>query len=137
MLIFNRGLHCPICRAQLSEMNRRIGELEALGVELFSISAETEERARRMRDEWEIDRIPLAYGFSEAEMRTWGLFVSRGRTEGEPPIYNEPAIFLLRPDRTIYYEAILSMPVGRPRLDDLLKGIRHWEKVDYQPRGAD
>ena len=27
MLVFNRGLHCLVCRAQLSELNRRFDEL--------------------------------------------------------------------------------------------------------------
>jgi hypothetical protein len=35
----------------------------------------------------------------------------------------------------VYYESILSMPVGRPRLDDLLGGIDHWTAHDYPARG--
>ena len=27
MLVFNRGLHCPVCRAQLSDLARRPDEL--------------------------------------------------------------------------------------------------------------
>ncbi len=53
-------------------------------------------------------------------MRAWGLFVSTGIDDGEPPLFNEPGVFLVRPDGTVYYEAILSMPLGRPKLDDLL-----------------
>jgi peroxiredoxin len=135
MLVFNRGLHCPVCRAQLSELNRRFDELAEKGIDVVSISGENEQRARQMRDEWKIDKVPLAYGLSEAQMREWGLFVSRGIKPDEPAVFNEPALFLITPDHTIYYESILSMPVGRPRLDDLLGGIDYWTAHDYPARG--
>jgi peroxiredoxin len=135
MVVFNRGLHCPVCQAQLRELDRRFDELGARGIDVVSISGESEERATRMRDDWRIERLPLAYGLSEAQMREWGLFVSRGISEAEPPVFNEPALFLLKPDRSVYYVSLLSMPVGRPRLDDLLPGIEYWAAHDYPARG--
>jgi peroxiredoxin len=136
MIVFNRGLHCPVCRAQLSELNRRIEELAERGIEIVSVSGETAERAERMRTEWGIARVRLAYAFTEPEMRAWGLFVSHAITDDEPPVFNEPGLFLIRPDGTIYYESILSMPVGRPRLGDLLDGIAFWTEHDYPARGS-
>ncbi len=136
MLVFNRGLHCPVCRAQLSELDRRFDELAEKGIDVVSISGETHERATRMHDEWHIDRVPLACGLTEAQMREWGLFVSRGIKADEPAIFNEPALFLISPDGSVYYESILSMPVGRPRLDDLLGGIDYWTDSDYPARGG-
>jgi peroxiredoxin len=135
MVVFNRGLHCPVCRAQLSELNRRFDELAEKGIDVVSISGESEQRANQMRDEWKIDKVPLAYGLSEAQMREWGLFVSRGINADEPAVFNEPALFLISPDGSVYYESILSMPVGRPRLDDLLGGIDYWTANDYPARG--
>jgi peroxiredoxin len=137
MLVFNRGLHCPVCQAQLREVERRRDELQQRGIEVVAISGETEARATRMRDDWGVARVPLAYGLTETQMRTWGLFVSRGLDEDEPPVFNEPALFLIRPDGTIHYASILSMPVGRPRLDDLLAGIEYWSALDYPARGGD
>src|SRR5919106_505588 len=136
MVVFNRGLHCPFCRAQLSELNRRFDELAEKGIDVVSISGESEQRANQMRDEWKIDNVPLAYGLSEAQMREWGLFVSRGVDADEPAVFNEPALFLISPDGSVYYESILSTPVGRPRLDDLLGGIDYWTANDYPPRGG-
>ena len=135
MLVFNRGLHCPVCRAQLSELNRRFDELAERGIYVVSVSGESEQRASLMREEWKIDKVPLAYGLSEAQMREWGLFVSRGHDDHEPALFNEPGLFLISPDHTVYYESILSMPVGRPRLDDLLGGIDYWTANDYPARG--
>lgn len=135
MLVFNRGLHCPACQAQLRELDRRLEELTRRGVEVVSVSGESEERAARMRDDWGISRVPLAHGLTEAQMRAWGLFVSRGIRDDEPAIFNEPAVFLVDPGGEVYYEAILSMPVGRPRLDDLLGGLDFWGEHDYPARG--
>jgi peroxiredoxin len=125
-----------VCRAQLAELDRRFDELVEKGIVVVSISGETEERANRMREDWTIAKVPLAYGMSEEQMRTWGLFVSRAITDDEPAVFNEPALFLVSPDGTIYYEAILSMPVGRPRLDDLLSGIDYWTTNHYPARGG-
>lgn len=88
-----------------------------------------------MHDEWKIEKVPLAYGLTEAQMREWGLFVSRAINDDEPAVFNEPAVFLIAPDGNVYYEAILSMPVGRPQLDDLLGGIDFWMANDYPARG--
>ena len=136
MIVFNRGLHCPVCRAQLAELDRRFAELAARGIDVVSVTGESQERATRMRDEWRLERVPLAYGLSETQMREWGLFVSRGIGDDEPPVFNEPGLFLIAPDGTVYYESILSMPVGRPRLDDLLGGIEWWTAHDYPARGG-
>jgi peroxiredoxin len=135
MVVFNRGLHCPVCQAQLRELDRRRDELAERGIDVVSVSGENEERATRMRDDWRIADIPIAYGLTEAEMRAWGLFVSRGINEGEPPVFNEPALYLIQPDRTVFYASVLSMPVGRPKLDDLLAGVDYWSAHEYPLRG--
>jgi len=72
-------------------------------------------------------------GSPRSRCAPWGLFVSRAIDDGEPAVFNEPALFLIRPDGTVCYESILSMPVGRPRLDDLLGGSDYWTANDYPP----
>ena len=76
MVVFFRGLHCPVCRAQLTELNRRLGELEQRGIDVIAVSGETRERTTELADEWSLARLPLAYGLTEAQMRAWGLFIS-------------------------------------------------------------
>jgi peroxiredoxin len=135
MVVFFRGRHCPVCQAQLRELERRLDELEDRGIEVIAVSGETRERTTTLAQDWKLERLPLAYGLTEAQMRAWGLFISHGINEGEPALFNEPGLFLISPDHTVYYESILSMPVGRPRLDDLLGGIDYWTTHDYPPRG--
>jgi peroxiredoxin len=135
MVVFFRGLHCPVCRAQLSELDRRLPELEERGIEVITVTGETLERTRTLAHEWKLERLNLAYGLTEEQMRTWGLFISHGIDEHEPALFNEPGLFLITPDHTVYYESVLSMPVGRPRLQDLLDGIDYWTTHDYPARG--
>jgi peroxiredoxin len=135
MVVFFRGLHCPVCRAQLSELERRLDELEERGIEVIAVSGETRERTTALAHEWKLERLPLAYGLTEDQMRAWGLFISHGVNESELALFNEPGLFLISPDHNVYYESILSMPVGRPRLSDLLDGIDYWTTHDYPARG--
>lgn len=135
MVVFFRGLHCPVCRGQLMELDRRLAELEERGIGVVAVSGETRERTAQLAQEWKLDHVALAYGLSEEQMRAWGLFVSHGINETEPALFNEPGLFLISPDQSVYYESILSMPVGRPRLDDLLSGIEYWTAHGYPARG--
>ena len=136
MVVFFRGLHCPVCRAQLGELERRLGEFVQRGIEVIAVSGETRERTTQLAQEWRLEHLPLAYGLTEDQMRAWGLFVSHGINDAESPVFSEPGLFLISPDHTVYYESILSMPVGRPRVDDLLGGIDYWVSHGYPARGG-
>lgn len=135
LIVFYRGLHCPVCRTQLRELDRRLDELSQRGIEAIAISADTQERADRTRSDWHLERLTLGYGLTETAMRQWGLFVSHSIKDTEPNLFNEPGLYLVRPDQTLYYTALNSMPFGRPRLDDLLVGIDHVINADYPARG--
>ena len=135
MIVFYRGLHCPVCRAQLSELNRRLGELDSRGVTVIAISGDTRERAERSTREWHLNRLTIGYGLGEETARAFGLFLSRGITEDEPARFSEPGLFLVRPDGTVYYEALTTMSWVRPRLDDILGGIDYTRAHHYPARG--
>jgi peroxiredoxin len=135
MVVFYRGLHCPVCRAQLSELNRRLDELTARGITAIAISGDTHERARRTVAEWHLDRLAVGYGLSEETACAFGLFLSRAIKDDEPALFSEAGLFLIRPDGTVYYAAINSMPLGRPRLDDVIAAIDYAAKADYPARG--
>ncbi|MFF9547450.1 peroxiredoxin-like family protein [Streptomyces albidoflavus] len=135
MIVFYRGLHCPACRNQLAQLEASAGELQNLGVEAVAISADTEERAARARDEWGLRETPVGYGLSVKAMREWGLFVSEATHEQEPEYFNEPGLFLIKPDLKIYYEALTSMPFGRPAVRELIGGMSFVIENAYPARG--
>jgi hypothetical protein len=49
LLVFYRGLHCPVCTKYLTELERLVPEFEQRGVRVIAISSDDEERARARR----------------------------------------------------------------------------------------
>ncbi len=134
LLIFYRGLHCPICSKYVPEFASRLAEFSERGVEVLAVSADDQERAEKAASEWELSAIPVAYGLTQAQMAAWGLYVSAAIKETETPIFAEPAAFLISPEGTVNLAAVLSAPFVRPALDDLLQAVDMAEK-GYPARG--
>lgn len=140
LLVFYRGLHCPICTKYLLELERLEPEFRQRGVHVVAISSDGEERARQMADKVKAAGVKFAYGLGIPEARRWGLYVStsRGKTSAgieEPPLFSEPGVFLVRPDGTLYYGAVQTMPFARPQFQDLLGAIDFAAAKDYPARG--
>ena len=140
LLVFYRGYHCPLCRTYLSELNRLHDDFVARGVIVKVLSSDSEERARRAADEWSLDKLDLGYGLSEADARAWGLYMSTGRgltSTGveEPARFSEPGVFLIRPDLTLYWANVQTMPFARPHFKDMLGAIDFVVAKDYPARG--
>jgi peroxiredoxin len=135
MIVFYRGLHCPICKPYLRDLDRKLEEFENRGVDVIAVSTDTRERAARSKEEWEIGRLPIGYGLEIANAREWGLFISRGIKESEPAEFAEPGLFLVRPDGTLYAASVQSMPFARPHFSDVLAAVDFITKNDYPPRG--
>jgi len=45
MIVVYRGLHCPICKTYLRDLDRKLVEFESLGVKAMAVSTDTVERA--------------------------------------------------------------------------------------------
>ncbi len=103
---------------------------------VLAVSMETPERSAQLVQEWHLGDLPVAHGLSEASARAWGLFVSTAIKDGEAPVFNEPGVFALDADGTVYWSNVSSMPFGRPALDDVLAGLQFAQKQDYPARGA-
>ncbi len=137
LVVFFRGLHCPLCRKQLGELDRRLGDLREAGVgRVLAVSMETPERSAQLVREWHLGDLPVAHGLSEASAREWGLFISTAIKDGEAPVFNEPGVFVLDADGTVYWSNVASMPFGRPALDDVLAGVQFAQQKEYPARGA-
>ena len=140
LAVFYRGVHCPICARYLEGLSNRLGDFQARGVEVIAISTDDGERAGRARQEWQLGALEVGYGLSIEEARAWGLYISnsRGKTSAgieEPAQFNEPGLFLIRPDRSLYWAAVQSVPFARPHFDEVLKAIDFIKERDYPARG--
>lgn len=136
LLIFYRGLHCPVCKKQLEALKDQLSEFDERGINLVAISMDSEKRAKKSYDEWDIASIPVAYNLSEKDAREWGLYISEAISDKESEVFSEPGLFLIRPDGTLYSSSVQSMPFARPRWEDLLKGIDFIKKEEYPARGG-
>lgn len=140
LLCFYRGLHCPICAKYLLELGRLQPEFEKRGVQVLALSSDSQERARDMATKVNSSSLPFGYGLSLADARSWGLYIStsRGTTSigiEEPALFAEPGVFLVRPDGTLYYGAVQTMPFARPHFDELLSAIDFAIEKNYPARG--
>jgi len=140
LVCFYRGLHCPVCSHYLRELDRLTPDLGERGVTTVAVSSDTEERAREMSQKIGAVNLRIGYGLELAEARKWGLYISASRGESsigivEPPLFSEPGVFLLRPDRSIYYISVQSMPFVRPNFQEMVQAIDFIIKTDYPARG--
>lgn len=136
LVLFYRGLHCPVCRGYLQQLDGMLEDFAAGGVtSVVAASTDDRERAERTVATWHLSRLAVAYGQSIASAREWGLFISKGIKEGEPEEFAEPGVFVIRPDGTVYAGVINTMPFARPRLDDVLDAVRYVREHDYPARG--
>jgi peroxiredoxin len=140
LLVFYRGLHCPICKTQLKELETKLDEFDKRGVAVVAVSSDTKERATQTREAWGLTRLRIGYGLDLAAARRWGLFISSGRgmtSTGveEPAHFSEPALYLVRPDGTLYFGSVQTMPFARPHFSDVLAAIDYVLKNNYPARG--
>lgn len=140
MLVFYRGLHCPICAKYLMELERLVPEFEKRGVRVVAVSSDTAERAQEMAAKIKAAQLPIGYGLDLRTAREWGLYLSEshGKTSigiEEPARFSEPGVFLIRPDGSLYYGSVQTMPFARPNFTDLVGAIDFAIAHDYPARG--
>jgi len=140
LLVFYRGLHCPICAGYLADLDARLTGFAERGVEVIAISMDTRERAERTRADWNIDDLTLGYGLTVDDARGWGLFLStsRGKTSTgveEPELFSEPATYLVRSGGELYFGSVQTMPFARPDFGQILGALDFVIANDYPGRG--
>ncbi len=140
LIVFYRGFHCPICATYLADLEKKLGEFEKRGVDVVAISSDTEERAARSKREWDLPQLTVGYSLTLDKAREWGLYIStsRGKTStgvDEPAMFSEPALYLVRPDGTLYFGSVQTMPFARPNFREVLGALDFVMSKDYPARG--
>lgn len=140
LVVFYRGLHCPICAKYLIELESLAPDFAARGVQVLAVSSDDAERGRQMADKVNAKNLKFGYGLTLKSARQWGLYISAGRGKTsigieEPALFSEPGVFIVRPDGTLYYGAVQTMPFARPPFQDLLGAIDFALAKNYPARG--
>lgn len=140
LIVFYRGLHCPLCAKYLIELESLSSEFAARGVQILALSSDEESRGKEMAEKVKASGLKIGYALSLRSARQWGLYISasRGKTSigiEEPALFSEPGVFLVRPDGTLYYGAVQTMPFARPSFQDLIGAIDFAIAKDYPARG--
>jgi peroxiredoxin len=140
MVVFYRGLHCPICSMYLADLNSKAAAFAERGVATVIISADSGDRAVEAKTKWGLDNLTVGYDLSLDKAREWGLYISssRGKTSTgveEPVLFSEPGLFVIRPDGTLYFGTVQTMPFARPAFGDILKALDFVIANDYPARG--
>jgi peroxiredoxin len=140
MIVFYRGLHCPVCRRYTPELNALADEFAKRGVVTVLTSTDPKERAEQAKTQWGLPNLTIGYGVSIEKSREWGLYIStsRGVTSlgiEEPPLFAEPGLFLVKPDRTLYWASISTMPFARPHFNEIVQAIDFALSKNYPARG--
>lgn len=135
-----RGLHCPICATSLKELERFTPAFAERGVTTIALSTDTQERAQAMAEKIDAAKLRIGYGLPLETARQWGLYLSAGRGKTsigieEPALFAEPGVFLVRPDNSLYYLSVQSMPFVRPSFAGMVQALDFMIQNDYPARG--
>jgi peroxiredoxin len=140
LICFYRGMHCPICKTYVKELDRLVDDFAQRGVNVVAISSDTQERAGQTVADWRLENLDVGYDLAIDSAREWGLYVStsRGKTSlgiVEPDLFSEPGVFAIRPDGTLYMGSVNTMPFARTHFSEILGAIDFIIKNDYPARG--
>jgi len=124
----------------LGGLNRLADDFAARGVSVVVLSSDGRERSERAQAAWGLDRLMVGYGLDLDTARAWGLYISSGRGKTsigveEPALFAEPGLFLVRPDGTLYFASVQTMPFARPAFAEILKALDFVIAKDYPARG--
>ncbi|NLS14069.1 redoxin family protein [Vibrio sp. SM6] len=118
-----RGKHCPLCTEYLNEIERFLPAFEAAGVGVIAVSADAEHQLAEHMDKLNVS-FPIAYGLTEDELKTLGVYISTPRSELETDHnFAEPALFVVNDEGNLHVVDLSNNPYVRPELNALTRGL--------------
>ncbi len=140
VICFFRGLHCPICATYLKELDKQIPAFAERGVDVIAISSDDKDRTVAMAERVGSQKLRFGYDLPLSVARQWGLYIStsRGKTSigiEEPALFSEPGLFMVTPQKTLYYGSVQTMPFVRPHFSELVSALDFAIPNNYPARG--
>lgn len=136
MVLFYRGLHCPVCKNYLGGLVDLLDDYEAAGFSVVVASMNDKDLAEEAAKEWGLGRTRVAYGVTVEDAKNWGLWISKAFKDVEADIFTEPGLFWIKPDGKLYLADISNMPWARPDLKMLLSKVNYALENNYPARGT-
>lgn len=136
MIVFYRGLHCPVCKTYLQTLEELADSYRQSGFSIIAASMDPEKQARQTAEEWELSKTTIGYGLLAETARDWGLYLSEAIKESEIDLFCEPGLFWIRPDGRLYMADVSNMPWPRPDLAYLHTKIPFAVEKNYPTRGT-
>ena len=112
----------------MAEYEAAKGELEALGVTVIGASVDDVDHAKEMADKGLT--FPMAYGVTREESEAFGAWWSDDRGG-----YIQPAEFLVGRGGVVLGSMYASGPVGRMRVDEVIRQITNRERRRREEEG--
>jgi len=136
LVVVYRGLHCPICKKYLAQLEKLQSQFHEIGVDVIAVSGDPEEKAKSMAEEDNLT-LPIGYDLSLAQMADLGLYISDPRSpqETDRP-FAEPATFVINEEGKLQIIDISNAPFARPDLEGLLNGLKFIRDKGYPVRGT-
>lgn len=136
MIVIYRGLHCPICKDYMGQLDKLKSKFHDIGVDVVAVSGDSQEKSQAFVDEVGLT-LPVGYDLGTAQMQDMGLYISEPRSpeETDRP-FSEPGLFVVNGDGQLQIVDISNAPFARPDLERLAKGLKFVRDKDYPIRGT-
>ena len=140
MIVFYRGLHCPLCLKYLTALELSLQDFTDAGVNVIAISSDDKGRAQQTAERAKLQNLNVGYGLTVEAAQAWGLHRSAGKGKTsigieEPSEFSEPGLFLVKPNNTLYWSNVSTMPFARPNFTEILGAIKFVVTNAYPARG--
>lgn len=123
LVLVYRGKHCPLCTKYLNALEKHVEALKHCGVEAIAVSGDSREQLTQHLDKLDVS-FPLAFGLTQEQMKTLGLYISIPRSDKETDHhFAEPGLFVVNQEGNIQVVDISNNPFVRPDLEELVSGI--------------
>jgi len=137
MIVVYRGVHCPLCTRYLNQLETHIAALAELGVSVMAVSADSKAQLEAHLEKITVS-YPIAYGLTQEQMQTLGLYISTPRSAQETDHnFAEPGLFIVNEEGNLQAVDISNAPMLRPELEVVVNGIKFIRsQPDYPIRGT-
>ena len=135
MIVFYRGLHCPICSDFLKLIESQLEDYKKANTNVIVVSMDSKEKAEKTKESWGLSNLTIAYDLSEEKAREWNLYISKSIKEAESDIFCEPGLFIIKQDGSLYIINTSNMPFARPDISLLPSKLLFVQDKNYPVRG--